>query len=274
MLTKRQKLRKHYKRAVNRLRRHPGNKVTIFIFGEMRSGTNMLADTLDLCPLTEVFHETDDEAFVDYVLKDNGELRRLVDRSPATHVVFKCIADSARARDLLDVFPGSKGLWIFRKYTDVVNSAMRKWQDHNRYLHDILFDEDRAAWRRVNMPDSHLALIKEHYERSISETSARALIWYVRNDMYFCQGLDSASDVHLINYEHLVRNPVAGMQSSFDFVGLPFSEKYTDHISPRSINRSAAPELDGAIEHLCRELLARFHDTLSSRHPIGAGAAS
>ena len=61
----------------------------------------MLADCFENALDADVYHETDDDAFIDYELKEIADIRQLVERSNGSHAVFKSIADSNRADELL-----------------------------------------------------------------------------------------------------------------------------------------------------------------------------
>jgi Sulfotransferase domain len=255
MLTRRERLRKAYKVVWHQLIVRETHAVPVFIFGEMRSGTNMLTDCLDRTMRTAIFNETDSEAFDSYVLRDNQVIVNLVNRSKATHVVFKSLADSGRAIELLELFPSSKALWLFRNYEDVVNSALRKWTQHRTYLSYILEDPDKAGWRATNLPQSLLRTIREHYERGLDDASARALIWYFRNRLYFEQGLDSRPNVRLIRYEDLVQNPGTELRQVCRFLHLPMRDSYFKNVSQRSIRRNPPPKIDDDVAALCGKAL-------------------
>lgn len=272
MLTKREKLRKALKTLRRTLRKRAQPARPVFILGEMRSGTNMLADCFDNSPDADVYHETDDDAFVDYELKDDAEVRRLVARSNGSHAVFKSIADSNRADELLAQHAGSRAIWIYRRYQDAVNSAMEKWSEHNEYLRLVLEEPERARWRRRNLSDGDLALIRSHYERRLSEPSARALIWYIRNRVYFNLALQSRADVMLINYEELVTSPRQHLRAAFDFVGLPFQDRFFEHVSTASIRKEAEPAIDHQVARLCDELMEQFRSVLRREEARTANA--
>jgi hypothetical protein len=258
MLTKREKLRKTLKRLRRNFRPRSRDTIPVFILGEMRSGTNMLAECFDRCIDADVYHETDDEAFVDYELREISEIRELISLSNGTHAVFKSIADSNRADELLDAFPDAKVFWIYRRYQDAVNSAMEKWVQHNEYLRLVLEEPERARWRLRNLTPDDLALIRTHYERQLSEPSARALIWFIRNRFYFNLGLQGRADVLLINYEELVTSPRERLRAAFDFVGLPFDDRFFQHVSTSSIRKQAEPEIDAQVAALCDGLMSEF----------------
>jgi Sulfotransferase domain len=265
MLPRRQKLRKTVKRIGNRVRRAAvSTTIPVFVFGEMRSGTNMLADCFDASPLTDVFNETDEEAFVDYELRDLRALTHLINRSPASHAVFKAIADSNRAAEILGELPDSKAIWIYRRFEDVINSAVAKWQQHNEYLRLIVDEPDRARWRARNLSAEEISLIRRHYARNLSEPSARALIWYIRNECFFRQQLDEYEHLLLVNYETLVSDPINVMTRVFNFVKLPFRQKYMEHVTTRSVAKQSAPDLDPEVRILCEQLLSRLDDSARS----------
>jgi len=261
LLTRRDKLRKLYKKALRQMKA-PGLSAPVFIFGEMRSGTNMLTECMDRSLRTEVFNETDDVAFDGYALRNDAHIGRLIAKTRADCVVFKSLADSARARELLKTFQGSKGIWIYRRFEDVVNSALKKWTEHSQYLRYVLEEPEKARWRRMNLSDDTLKLIRAHYERGLSDASARALIWYVRNSLYFEQNLDEHEAMRLINYEKLVSAPEAHLRKVFGFVGLGFELNFVGHVSTNSVKKDVAPEIDDAVLELCNSMWQRLNDAL------------
>lgn len=214
----------------------------------------MLTDCLDRSLKTATYNESDEQAFQGYALRENEIIRGLVEKSRASHVVFKSLADSSRAVELLQLFPSAKVVWIFRNYQDVVNSAMKKWTEHNKYLSYILHEPEKAGWRATNLTSSLLELIRFHYDRDISDTSARALIWYVRNSMFFEQSLDTNSRACLVRYEDLTRLPETEFERIFRFLDLPLSDSFYGRVSTKSIRRDEAPVIDAAITGICDEL--------------------
>ena len=264
MLTNRERLRKISKALRNRLFVRSPQTTPVFIFGEMRSGTNMLTDCLDLCPATDIYNETDDDAFDDYELRDLETIRSLCMRTSATHAVFKAIADSNRADEILGFLESARAVWIYRRYQDVVNSALAQWHQHNEYLRLIIEEPDKARWRRRNLASEQLDMIGYHRSRGLSEASARALIWYLRNDAVFRQGLDGNSNVLLVNYEQVASQPETCIRAVFDFVGLPFRGSYVRQVSSTSVRKRPQPEIDREVEALCESLMMRMNEQCSS----------
>jgi hypothetical protein len=262
VLTRRERLRKLFKGVRQRFQGYGGPKVPVFLFGEMRSGTNMLLDCFDASPATEIFNETDDRAFEDYELRQPVEIGRLIDSSQASHVVFKPTADGNTADAIMNRHDRSRGIWIYRHYVDAVNSATERWVQHNEYIRLILEEPQKAKWRARNLSRSQIEMLRSHYSRNLSEQSARALIWFLRNSFYFECGLDHRSDVHLIKYERAVQFPDRYVRRAFEHCGLRFESSYTQAMFESSVGRLKKPEIDAQIEELCLRLLEKLDSRL------------
>ena len=70
----------------------------------------------------------------------------------------------------------------------MLNSSLRQFREHREYLYYMLHDRKKAAWRVENVTAQDLELVKGYYEKGISDASSRALIWYLRNKLYYQQG--------------------------------------------------------------------------------------
>ena len=261
MITKRERVAKAWKHLRNSIWRRRGTAVPVLIFGEQRSGTNMLLRCFGRCPSTAMYNETDDDAFSGYELRELSVIRDLVAGSPASHVVLKPTADGNRANEIMDQLPGSLAVWIYRDYRDVIGSALAQFRETSiEYLTKVANRSPEARWRSINISDDDVARIRGFLDRGISEPSARALIWAMRNDFFFRLGMDRRPAVLLLNYEDLVRDPTAVVSSAYQFVGLEFREKYTRGVFSTSIGRREAPEIDPEIEELCTDVLGRLHE--------------
>ena len=260
MLTRRQRLRKAYKRLRNRLAARPAASIPVFICGEQRSGTNFLMNVLERCRETECFHENDEDAFDNYRLRDGNTLERLIDRSGARIVAFKPICDSQNLGALLARFPQARALWAFRRYQDVVNSSLRNFTQHREYLDLMLHRPDVAKWRVENVTPDDMALVRRFYDRGVSDASARALIWYLRNRLFFQQGCDTDPRVRLTRYEDLVTDPRGSFATIFAFLGMSDNPAAWRIAFNSSLGRNDPPELDPDIAELCDLLHARLLD--------------
>jgi hypothetical protein len=261
MITKRERLTKAGKHLRQLFMRRQGPVVPVLIFGEQRSGTNMLLRCFDSCAATAMYNETDDDAFVDYELRDLAEIRSLLARSPASHAVFKPTADGNRADEIIDGLPGARAIWIYRNYRDAVNSALVLFRETSlQYLQNVVARAPEARWRSINITDQDIELIRSHLRRGLSEQSARALIWTLRNGFYFRLGLDRRRDVLLLNYEELVRDPVSVVGQAYRFAGLEFRQPYVRSVFASSVGRRPGPDIDADVEQLCADMQRRLDE--------------
>ncbi len=259
MLTKRQRIVKSLKRSLLFFTGECGRGVPCFIFGAQRSGTNMVIDILKKSKSTECFDENDEEAFDNYVLRDFNTTSMLVKKSRAKAIIFKPICDSQNAAQILDYFKNSRAVWIYRHYYDNVNSAMKNWKDH-KYLYYMLHDHKKARWRIENVSPEDMELVRRYYNVGISDASTRALVWYLRNRLFFQQKLDENPRVLLINYEKLVDSPNIYFQKIFLFLGLEFFSIYSQNVFRSSIGKNKQPVLDQEIDGLCRNLFDKLEN--------------
>jgi hypothetical protein len=266
MLTKSEWLHKVLWRARLRVTKSNDPATPAFVFGEMRSGTNMLIRALNKSANTECYNENDDEAFIDYELKPNDVIEGLINKSYARVVGFKPIADSHRARDIVEHFPNAKAVWIYRRYQDAVVSALKLWKQHRKYLELVLFSPEKASWRAKNLTNENRELIRYFYEKGVSDASSRALIWYLRNNLYYQQNLDDHPNVFLVNYERIVSEPAVRVPQICKFVGCEYHERMSQGIFSSSVHKSFKERLDPEIAERCEKLFERLEASLATQN--------
>jgi hypothetical protein len=91
----------------------------------------------------------------------------------------------------------------------------------------------------------------------MSPESAAALFWYVRNALFFEQGLDGRDDVMLASYDAFLADPERHMRALAAFLDFPYRPELVEHMAPRS---APAPplEIDPAIRRRTDELQERL----------------
>ena len=242
------------------------SKRLLFVAGIQRSGTNMVMDMLERSRATEVFHERDARAFENYELRDRATVQRLVDESPARFVVFKALCECQDIRDLLNAFPRSQSLWVYRNYEDVVSSHVRKWSGMPNSIAEIAgSDTATAGWRGRGMSASTRAFVKRCQHPDLSNASACALFWYFRNVLFFEQDLDADPRVKLIQYEQLATRPRDSAIALFDFVELPAERSAYGFVASRSVgDRRETLDIDPVIREACEALQTRLQAALGA----------
>lgn len=235
----------------------------VFVAGVQRSGTNMMMGLFDRSFETDVYHETDPRAFEDYDLRETEVLRALAARSRGPVFVVKTLSNLDRVPALLEQFQPSSAVWIVRHYTDVINSMLVSFKTVPWSVQRAAREGRDAGWVGRGMSDDTHALLQTHVSRGLDNYSLAALMWYLRNVLYFEQGLDRDPAVTLVGYENLVNWPALECRRIFEFAGLQFHPRIVRPVHAVSVGRRPAPTLDPQVEELCERLWERFVGKLS-----------
>jgi hypothetical protein len=238
-----------------------GSARAVFVFGSQRSGTRLPMDVLDLAPPIMTYKEGNSRAFNRTLLKGNATIAALLRASRFPIVAFKPICDSHRAAELLDYFPHSKAIWIFRYYKDAVNSSVRKWKHGRNNLKHIAAENIAAAgWRAGGLTPEKIALVRRLYSEEMSSHAAYALMWYLRNNLIIDLKLHERGDLLLVKYENLVQEPQKHFPRIFNFIECPFEEKYVKGVYNSSVGKEKFPEIPAEIAELCENLYQRLEE--------------
>lgn len=209
-------------------------------------------------PDTTTYFENDDRLYDNYHMREDARLKELYDASRAPYFVFKALLESHRITDFLNMFPGSKSIWIYRNVEDMINSHMRNWPGHRESIDEIVKDASAGGYRAQRMtPETH-ALIKSLYQPNQSEEDCAALFWILRNRLFFDQSLDTNPDSLLFCYEKFVQNPELHIRHLCTHTGIPYSPKIHSHIHARSISKNKPPVISAPIAAACDALYAQF----------------
>ncbi len=251
-------------RAGKRLRhrlRPADSRACLFITGAQRSGTNMLMECLDWSGQTDAFHESDPRAFLDYQMLPRDVIHGLVGDSRFPCVAFKALCEAEQTRDLLEEFKPAKAIWVVRDFRDTVNSAIRNFPDFTMRIREMAEDPDSVpGWFARGMSGETLAFLRRMNLPGMTSASASALRWYIRNVLFFEQGLERDERVLVVHYGDLVTEPVVTLERVFRFSGLTdFSPFITRKVHARSIRKNPEPDIHPDIRQACMELQERFH---------------
>jgi len=241
----------------------PSTKTTAFIFGCQRSGTNMTLYTLNRSLDVDSFEESDPRAFTLSRILGKDVRDRLIAQSSARCVIFKPICDSHRVLELLAEHPGSRGIWIYRYYKDVANSAMEYWGDQTRlFIEDLLEgggDWGRSQWNREKVTDECLAELREACIDGLTPHGACALFWYMRNRTFFDQDLEHTPDVLITRYEDVVTKPEEEFGRMCEFLGVGFDPQAVSKVFKSSVGKRKFPPVGERVEALCEAMWERLN---------------
>ncbi len=235
---------------------HP--QLTLFVAGVQRSGTNMMMDILERSLETDVYHETDQRAFLNYQMRSEQVIRRLRAQSNAPVFIIKALCELQTLPHLMQEFAPAKAIWMLRNYDDVVNSMLKSFKNQAKQVQRIASNRDSDGWLGAGMSDDTHGIIRELVETNINDASAAALIWYFRNILFFEHGFDTNDQVLLVRYERLAHNTNDELARVFRFIGLPYTSKAPHHIHSSSVSKDVPKPIGEAIRVVCDELRRRF----------------
>jgi hypothetical protein len=218
----------------------------------------MVMDILERSLDIKAFHERDERAFQDYEMRPPEVILELVKKARTPVVAIKALCESDKLQSLLDAFPQSKVLWVFRHYDDVVNSQDVLWKGKVDVIRRILQDHNPVGWRGRNISEETRARLIAIHEGKTDNKTASALFWYMRNIRYFEQEFNSNPRVMLVRYEDLVTESDPYFRAIFAYLGLSYRRWQAAIVSNTSVRSRAAPSLDDRARALCEELYSRL----------------
>jgi hypothetical protein len=260
--------RQYVARVTDRTRPTPR---PVFVLGAQRSGTRLPLVVLERSPEIITFNEGSAPFFSSVLLREDDVIHRNLGRLPFPIVVIKPICESHRGPELLDTFPGSKAIWIYRDYRDTVNSMVEKWQTGVMHLRNLARGDLQAAgWRAGGLTADEFAIIRRVYDDRMSLHAANAVMWYLRTSLFFDRGLSTRNDVLLVKYEDLVRHPSEQFPRLFEFLECPFASDYLTGVHASSIRSKPFPEMPKEIAAMCGNLMERLdsHYAAQVRRPV------
>jgi hypothetical protein len=231
----------------------------VFVVGSQRSGTRLPLQVMDHSPDISTFSEGTSPYFDKVLLQPLDYIAAQLRRSPAPIVVLKPICETHRINELLDRFPGSRAIWIFRHYDAASLSASVKWRSGRENLRRLAVRDFKAAsWRAGGLSEEKLGIVKRLYRDDMSLFEAETAMWYLRNGLFFDLRADRRPDVLLVRYEDLISDPQRHFARMFAFIGSPVPASAVDAIKPAAASRRTYPEIHPEIRELCEGMHARM----------------
>jgi hypothetical protein len=246
-------------------RSHPvgrGEAMAVFVTGVPRSGTNMVVRGLAISPEFDVHNEGDRSAFHRYRLRPDPVIHDLVMSSRHRYVLFKPLLDCHRIGVLLDqVGPArtAKALWAYRDVDGRVRSALAKFGPAAmNALRDIAEGNGAYLWQSQGLSEQSLDLIRSVDWDRAEPADGAALLWFVKNRMFFELGLEGRPDVLPVSYNVFVREPEATMRVLCRFLDITWDPRYCSHVDARATRRRDPVLLDPRIRERCDTLTGQL----------------
>lgn len=253
----------------------------LLIVGCQRSGTTLMTSLFDAdrdCRVFNVYSVLSSIRKGRIRLNPLPDVAAVLSRVPAPLVVANPLVETQRVRTLLNYFPNSKALFMYRRYTDVASSDLRKFGLRNA-IDNIrpIASGNTHDWRSAGATPAVRAQISRFFSESMNPNDAAALFWFARNQLYFDLELAKHKETLLCRYEHLASDPAGVMRRIYDFVGLPCPDpSHTQQLHCGSLPKGENLELLPEVRALCEQLQARLdtHYELQLRLPARAEAPS
>jgi hypothetical protein len=251
----------------------------VFIMGCQRSGTRVPLSVLEQAPDVLTYGEGAPEYYNGLLLRPDDVLGQGFARCVFPWLVLKPLCDSHRARQLLERFPTSRIIWIFRGYQDTVKSTSLKWSSGAAVVKQMV--EGRLNpddWRRGGLTEESLAVVRRLYQPDLTLDHANALLWYLRNRLVLDQDLFGSDRVLVVKYEDLTSDPIRHFDRLFDFIGEPLQAAYIGDVKdPRNRvtpNLSIPEPVVATCEALLEEIDLRYRQSLSAPESTGGNVIS
>ncbi len=258
------RLRRWRYRWYRRRRYRRGEPKTVaWIVGCQRSGTTLMVHLFELDRDTAAFQEYSALTVYplphDPVLHPLPKIQRILDREPAPLVVAKPLVASQDLFPLLELFPVTRAIWMFRHYAEVAVSSVRHFGPRIP-LSDLapIIAGDPDDWRSAGLDPAVRETIRRLHRPGMPPLDAAALFWLARNSLFFSQNLANDPRVALCRYGDLLADPAGTMRAVYAFLNRPYPGDYLvrEVLPRRSPPRELA--LDPAIREVCQEMLERL----------------
>jgi hypothetical protein len=246
------------------------DKTVVFIAGCQRSGTSMIHHLFRLDWDSITFDEVSSLSSLDpegLRFDPLPEVRARIEAARAPLVLAKPLVESQNLINLLNEFPGSRAVWMYRHYQDVARSNVKFFglDNGHRDLAPILAG-DKADWRAEHLAEEDVQKIRGLYSPDLGSYDAAALFWYARNSLFFSRGLVDDDRVLLCRYGDLVTRPGEIMKEIYGFIGRPWpGDRILGDVFTGSKGKGKDIELAPRIREICEGMLASLDKSAARR---------
>ncbi|MGQ0595185.1 MAG: sulfotransferase [Gammaproteobacteria bacterium] len=240
------------------------SKKLLFIVGCQRSGTTLLHDLLDRRLDTKGYRESSEITSKDPTnrlrLIDLDRVRVIIDGAYAPFIIIKALVETQNVHKLLQAFPGSRAIFLYRHYEGVVASDLRTYGLQNGIANlTPIVGGDPKNWRSEGTSRVVQDIITRYFRADMNPYDAGALFWFSRNALFFDLGLNQLESVRLLRYERLVAQPSIAVSRMRQFVGLDGNCRFkVERVRTDSIRKGSDIGISSDVQALCSELLDRL----------------
>jgi len=248
-----------------------GHQHVLLIMGCQRSGTTLISNVFDQIRYARVFGEFSSLSNIDpsrIRLNPIDNVKKQLHSVSAPLVVTKPLVESQNATYLLNHIKNSHILWVIRDYKDVALSDIKKFTKsagHGNIL--PIIKGELNNWRAENISKETLTIINELYSDKLNALEYACLFWYVRNILYFEQGLDKLDTTTTWSYEQFVSEPLNHINILLTKLKLKVQpNKVVNNVFDHSVGSAENFDINADITILCESLMGRFTNITNNTH--------
>jgi hypothetical protein len=239
---------------------HRGQKRILFVCGAAKSGKTLLCNMLERDMRATVFREESALSGRDgnrLRFKSFSEVAAVFERCPTPIIVAEAKVESQRAAELLRAFPDARVLWVWRHFKGAVAADLRRFSSQRETLLAVVRG-DPTNWRSEGVSPVTREVVCARYSPDLPRPDVAALFWYVRNTLWFDQGLDRSPSAYLVQYEEFCRSPDSVLRHIYDAMGLPMPMLDAGRSIDLSFLETVPLDLRSDTEALCAGLVERL----------------
>ena len=255
--------------------RQPVNKTIIWTIGCQRSGTSLMNRVFTRDFRVWVYRECSSLSFTEgsnrLRLRPYADVKREIDNNKFSYILAKPLVETQNILEILEYFPNSKALWMYRHYRDFARSNVIRFKAASgNYGLKAILSRDQINWRSQGVSNYVYDTVAKYYSEDMSPHDASALFWFARNQLFFELDLDTNPRVFMCRYKDLVKQPQIMMTSLYAFIGIVNSEQkdFSNEINSQSVGKGGSIVLNPEIEALCESLLNRINEVYFLKYPI------
>ena len=180
-------------------------KTIIWIFGSQRSGTTFLQKIFEKDLNSIVYGEFSVLTIGENktMLKDKLELKKIIENQNGRYIVIRSLFESDNAKELLEIFPNSVAVWVFRKSEEVVSSMIEKWNNKFFEISKKVESDLNGKWRL----QKDLKFILDKFDET-NVTESYAKYWALRNSIAIDKKYFEDDRFIFVDYENLSKKPI------------------------------------------------------------------
>lgn len=249
----------NFKKVIELFKSSSRQTKLLFILGSGRSGTSMMTDVFMRDLRIDSLAEDDPRVANKNYMLNLERIKPTIMASKYEHIVIKPILNSFKCAHLLDFVEGSKAIWMFRNYKDVVLSSLELFGDLVAgYLKKLVETNQGNNWIGQGIHQDTIEMIRKMDFQSFSKVDWMSLVWWSVNRTIVIDGPTKRKELLLIQYEDLVRHPVKYLQRIYEHIGLNYKSNAHKYIHSRSIGRGKELLVEANIAELCDSLFGKL----------------